>query len=408
MLLIRLSLWYHRFRLLDARARPYHSITTSGISTVRAWSFVFTIATSMDTFDYYHQPPLAHGGAHGNPHPNVDHGVPNPRDIPYGVGHSMQPPAPADDQTNMMSFIDYGSADLHAFSAFQARGAAGLPQTNEHQLPPHHESQQQSYTSLQVELDLLRETRRIRELELQIAEEKRRESEERRRLREAELALAQMQMPSASALTVSRNSSPPAFDCLQPYSSRTPSSDGLAAEYEPSPDPAAWFNGLDLSHIFGPSFSISSFSPSITPDTYPPCMEQPPFGLLPGASESTASASDPPVSNGKKPKNGRVLDEREAHCVRCKKLMAKLLIRGSREELDVGYGLFYECSECVPLKSSITSRKRSNQVEDTTHPTTCDVCLRVHGHGGFVAKDRQSITFLVEVWIHHPVFPFVN
>ena len=183
---------------------------------------MFTIVTSMDTFDYYHQSPLAHGHAHGDAHQNVDHGVPNPNDVPYGVGLSMhwQPPAPADDQTNMtIPLIDYGSgsADMYAFSAFQAQDATGLPQTDEHQLTPYHAPQQQSYTTPQVELDVLRETRRIRELELQIAEEKRRESEERRRLREAEVALAQMQIASTSALSVSRNSSPPAFDCLQPH-----------------------------------------------------------------------------------------------------------------------------------------------------------------------------------------------
>ncbi|KAA1467456.1 hypothetical protein DENSPDRAFT_769462 [Dentipellis sp. KUC8613] len=105
------------------------------------------------------------------------------------------------------------------------------------------------------------------------------------------------------------------------------------------------------------------------------------------------------VSNSrKKGKGTRAVDECDAFCAQCHKFIAKLLLRGSQEELDVSYDLYHRCSTCAPLGHGSSTRKRANEPDDTASPTICDVCNRIQGFGGFNAKDSRTIlAFSVEV-----------
>lgn len=224
-----------------------------------------------------------------------------------------------------------------------------------------------------TQLEVLRETRRIRELELQIAEEQRRHSEERRKEREAELALAEIHLRATSAPHVTSSSTPQQFD---------------------------WLNPL-MEDLFGfgtPSTLVPSTSqiplPSYLPMETSTLYESTTLNIAPQPSEVSAPSA---TNLGGKKKTIRLVKEHQAHCASCHKLMCHLQLRGERSELDVRYDMSYQCDECLPLQSTQSSRKRTNQVEDTALPTVCTVCTRVQGHGGFIARDKVPLMFTVEV-----------
>ena len=223
------------------------------------------------------------------------------------------------------------------------------------------------------QLEVLRETRRIRELELQIAEEQRRHSEERRKEREAELALAEIHLRATSAPHITSSSTPQQFDWLNP------SMEDLF--------------GFGTSSALVPSTSQIPL-PSYLPMETSALQESTTLNTAPQPSE--VSAPSAPNPSGKK-KTTRLMKEHQAHCASCQKLICHLQLRGERSELDVRYDMSYQCDECLPLQSTQSSRKRTNQVEDTALPTVCTVCTRVQGHGGFIARDKTPLMFTVEV-----------
>ncbi|EJT99993.1 hypothetical protein DACRYDRAFT_23548 [Dacryopinax primogenitus] len=88
-------------------------------------------------------------------------------------------------------------------------------------------------------------------------------------------------------------------------------------------------------------------------------------------------------------------------CSNCGNPIAKLLLRGTREELDVPYELRYLCEDCttpVTFGEQPQIKRRIKQGNDTTMPTVCDVCLRRQGTGGIVPKfPEQTLEFASEV-----------
>ncbi|KAA1476421.1 hypothetical protein DENSPDRAFT_807174 [Dentipellis sp. KUC8613] len=91
------------------------------------------------------------------------------------------------------------------------------------------------------------------------------------------------------------------------------------------------------------------------------------------------------------------MEERDATCSACGTFIARLLLRGSRAELDTPCAAVFKCQACSPVKIGSTSRKRASQLEDTTASTICDVCMHIQGHGGFAPAGRGVLSFLVEV-----------
>lgn len=228
-----------------------------------------------------------------------------------------------------------------------------------------------------IHLEVLRETRRIRELELSIAEERRRTEEELRKQREAELALAQFGMPpnpsQADLLNAAQNQISPAAS--------TPSLPALPTAFTPGTQSLGSIFDIFPSTVVSPVGARTSASPASTPDA--------PSDSPPTSARKTAKS--------KQKKETLIVEEHDAKCRHCSKVMVKLVLRGNRSELDVPYQMHFECSECVSVFPRTASRKRTNQVEDTTLPTTCSVCTRVKGQGGFLAKNRGQLSFTVEV-----------
>lgn len=231
--------------------------------------------------------------------------------------------------------------------------------------------------------------RRIRELELAIHEEKRRLAEELRKQREAEVTLAQFglyQSSSGSGLSIiptgasASGSSSVAFGTPSHYNQ--PLNNPLPTFNDP-PDP--------------PSHHTS--------DASPPSLETSSTTANPSSSASPEPSSNVPREQSqpqskktlKKKKDHVIVEEHDAKCKHCSKTMAKLILRGLRNELDVPYQIQYECVDCVAVFPRTISKKRTNQFEDTTLPTTCVVCTRIQGQGGFMAKGRGPLSFTVEV-----------
>lgn len=248
----------------------------------------------------------------------------------------------------------------------------------------------------QLQLEILRETRRIRELELSIIAEKRRAGEVLLKQRETELAL----------VNASRSSSH-AFDFLQATPSQPNPSESSAAT---SPLPSLpSLNSLPASD--SPDSSMDGFADRSSP----PVITTVDPGVSGGSHNSPLASETPlptqepspsPVTNTvQSKKKALVVDEREARCMRCSKIMAKLLLRGTRSELDTPCRLHFQCETCEPVfHPRTTSKKRTNQLEDTTLPTLCSVCTRVQGQGGFVSKDKTQLLFTVEVMPADPLF----
>lgn len=118
------------------------------------------------------------------------------------------------------------------------------------------------------------------------------------------------------------------------------------------------------------------------------------------------SPDDPSSSSAmKSKKTGKIIETKNVHCTKCNQLIARLVLRGTREELDLPCDLLYQCLKCAPQTSvpppaSTTrsgSRKRANELDDTEKFVTCDVCTHVRGHGGLRAKSREHIEFTAEV-----------
>ncbi|THH13548.1 hypothetical protein EW146_g6681 [Bondarzewia mesenterica] len=241
----------------------------------------------------------------------------------------------------------------------------------------------------QSQLEVLRETRRIRELELQIAEEKRRESEERRKEREAELALQEYQLRISSTKQTTPSPTPghqPSLDWFQP------SLQDLFGNHFNTPT-----STLVSSTSLLDGTPIQSHALDATPSTQSPAPS--PSSILSDSIAGTSTTLERASSNktGGKKKNTRLVEEREACCSTCRNLVCKLQLRGERAELDVPYDMYYQCNACMPIQSTKSSRKRTNQVEDTALPTVCTVCTRIQGHGGFIAREKAPLMFTVEV-----------
>ncbi|KAG8942917.1 hypothetical protein FRC04_003317 [Tulasnella sp. 424] len=191
--------------------------------------------------------------------------------------------------------------------------------------------------------------------------------------------------------------------------------------------------------VAGSSYHHAMSHPHPPPSNFPHMNPtQPTFSVLPappsvaGPSSAAASAA---AAAGKKPK--KLLFERQIACLHCHQQICKLLLRGTAEELGVGYDPAYECMACVPATSSQNTapaassstaaaatglgsvgagggygsgtggfqgsgiritRKRTRQTEDTSNPTVCDVCIRTIGRGGLVPRTRtMPLSFAVEV-----------
>lgn len=240
-----------------------------------------------------------------------------------------------------------------------------------------------------VQLEVLREIRRIRELDLAIHEEKRRLAEEVRKQREAEVTLAQFglyQPSSGSGLAI------------LPGDANVSGSNSVAVGIP-------FNNSQPQAHLISNPNDASKPPSHHTSDASPPSLEtsttaNPPSSASPEPSSSTTHQQPQPPSKNtskKKKKDPLIIEEHDAKCKHCSKTMAKLILRGQRNQLDVPYQMQYECGDCVAVFPRAVSRKRANEFEDTTLPTTCVVCTRIQGQGGFVAKGRGPLSFTVEV-----------
>lgn len=170
-------------------------------------------------------------------------------------------------------------------------------------------------------------------------------------------------------------------------------------------------------------------------------VQQPPTTDPPSSATTTPPSAVSPSAGGGSSSSAasrklkKLLFERQITCQSCNTAMCKLLLRGTADELGVGYDPFYQCAKCVPpvppaastsagASSSGTgnygignsasgygsgsggftgsglrmSRKRTRQTEDTSLPTVCDVCIRTIGRGGLVPRIRDHpLSFAVEV-----------
>lgn len=311
-------------------------------------------------------------------HEGLSHHTPGPSGLPVFNTH----PQPIDPQSQ--SSAPATSSSLHDIDRFQTT------------LPPHPPTTDQSpqfNVEAHVQLEILRETRKIREIELSIVEEKRRVEHVLLQQMETELALIHarqaiaqnadnVQLPS-SASTPLDPTATATVSQLAPLSS-CDSFPGSDSPGDTAVDDAT--TGIDLTS------SINAESgPSNSPHIL---VESPPVAVNPSPSPVTGTTQTK--------KKALVADEREARCARCSKIMAKLLLRGTRSELDAPYQLHFLCEICEPVPHPRTrSKKRTNQLEDTTHPTKCSVCTRVQGQGGFISNNRNPLLFTVEVTIKH-------
>ncbi|CAE6534335.1 unnamed protein product [Rhizoctonia solani] len=117
-----------------------------------------------------------------------------------------------------------------------------------------------------------------------------------------------------------------------------------------------------------------------------------------GPSRSSPPTSLPPARPGAR-KNKRYIVQRDVSCRICTDPIGTLLLRGTRDELDVRHEFVYECSKHSSTPPPTTlGRKRTRQPEDIRLACVCDVCGRTRGRGGIIPKDQgQMIGFAVEV-----------
>ncbi|KAF8744786.1 hypothetical protein RHS02_02013, partial [Rhizoctonia solani] len=98
-------------------------------------------------------------------------------------------------------------------------------------------------------------------------------------------------------------------------------------------------------------------------------------------------------------RNRKYVVERDIQCIKCSSVIGRLLLRGTQEEFEHQYSLYFQCPRChnTPVLP-VVSRKRTRTTEDTSLPTICDVCHRTRGIGGVVMKDREiSVPYAIEV-----------
>ncbi|CAE7061883.1 unnamed protein product [Rhizoctonia solani] len=98
-------------------------------------------------------------------------------------------------------------------------------------------------------------------------------------------------------------------------------------------------------------------------------------------------------------RNRKYVVEREIQCIKCSSVIGRLLLRGTQEEFEHQYSLYFQCPRCHNAPAlPVVSRKRTRTTEDTSLPTTCDVCHRTRGIGGVVMKDREvSVPYAIEI-----------
>ncbi|CAE6427546.1 unnamed protein product [Rhizoctonia solani] len=98
-------------------------------------------------------------------------------------------------------------------------------------------------------------------------------------------------------------------------------------------------------------------------------------------------------------KNRKFVVERDIQCIKCSSVIGRLLLRGTQEEFEHQYSLYFQCPRCHNAPTlPVVSRKRTRTTEDTSSPTTCDVCHRTRGIGGVVMKDREiSVPYAIEI-----------
>ncbi|CAE6433613.1 unnamed protein product [Rhizoctonia solani] len=98
-------------------------------------------------------------------------------------------------------------------------------------------------------------------------------------------------------------------------------------------------------------------------------------------------------------RNRKYVVERDIQCIKCSTVIGRLLLRGTQEEFEHQYSLYFQCPRChnAPVLP-VVSRKRTRTTEDTSLPTICDVCHRTRGIGGVVMKDREiSVPYAIEI-----------
>lgn len=311
---------------------------------------------------------------------------------------------------------------------FPSENTPGLIQNHSSMSPPSTSSMDQSmyssmqhqsqmspqYLETQMQLEVLRETRRIRELELRIESEKRQANEELRKQKEAELALENLRIfGSGGGSTSTSTSNAPDRTPEISLPSQSPHLFGAPfslPEQTPIDPFTAWFqSAMDTStettfpSLLTPETSIPPITHNSATPTYSPHTESneaspsadPPSPPSLPASAPLQSTSDPKTT--KKKPSTIVTEEFEAQCSRCSKAIAKLVLRGDPTEMEAPFRTEYQCSDCVPVFPASSSRKRTNQFEDTTLPTVCGVCSKIKGQGGFVSIDREPLLFSVEV-----------
>lgn len=370
----------------------------------------------MNNFDYYPQQPFnTNQHPQSQPHPPAEHNdnlnfdhwqallspQPGPETTNLNDANTMQQPRhdaswasafsnPSLDPAEVMRFLEGNAQSDPSITSHASFPASLASHEANHTEQTHLFSMPQSMKSgadASIQLEFLRETRKIRELELSIAEERRRTEEELRKQREAELALAQLGLlhphshsPSQSNLlnATQNQMSPPA---------PSPSLPALPTAFTPQLQSSGSMFDLFPSSGLSAISARTSASPASTPDA--PSDSPPTTTPRPS---STRKATKP-----KAKKEALIVEEHDTKCRHCSKVMVKLILRGNRAELDTPYQIQFECSDCVSVFPRTTSRKRTNQVEDTTLPTTCSVCTRVRGQGGFMAKNRGQLSFTVEV-----------
>ncbi|CAE6459800.1 unnamed protein product [Rhizoctonia solani] len=91
--------------------------------------------------------------------------------------------------------------------------------------------------------------------------------------------------------------------------------------------------------------------------------------------------------------------ERDIQCIKCSSSIGRLLLRGTQEEFEHQYSLYFQCPRCHNAPTlPVVSRKRTRTTEDTSLPTICDVCHRARGIGGVVMKEREvSVPYAIEI-----------
>lgn len=352
-----------------------------------------------DTFDFW--PIMTTNSSSGSQDDQTqtwNYAASYPQDPSFGILNGL-------DESSVNNMLEYGvlppipsQTQSHytngSHSAYYLRPVPSQLCTPSTMIPP---SQPHHYTNdAQLQLEILRETRRIRELELTIAAEKRRSDEAIMRQREMEVMLATAP-PQNTVEPFNSGPNPDLFSALDSWPFATFPS---LSDYNTEPTTI--------------SSSPSNLSTDITPNT-PPSMFLPNEGPSDVANSQTpyptTSSTPPPTSTPALPsltpnrrrhphkKEPTIVEERDIPCMRCSKPMVKALLRGTRAELDTQFRPQFQCKDCAPVRQATvtSSKKRGNELEDTALPTLCVVCTKPQGEGGFVAKDRVPLMFMCEV-----------